>query len=179
MDPLIWGAGAKTLEVFLEPTCPFSAKAFGKLDELLARAGEDKLTIKIRLLSQPWHQFSPTVTRAILAAAMTGGGKTAAKAVMTAVFQHREQFVLANHCSGPNLDLSIREVLQLIEKLGGIAISSPFQLLEVTNAMKWQAKYARQNGAHSTPTFMVDGIILNDMSSGDTVDGWMEKIGLS
>ena len=57
-EPLIWGRGPRTFEAFLEPTCPYSAKAFPKLAELLAAAGEDRLTVKIRLLSQPWHLFS-------------------------------------------------------------------------------------------------------------------------
>jgi hypothetical protein len=35
-DPLVWGHGPRVFEVFLEPTCPFSVKAFGKLDDLLA-----------------------------------------------------------------------------------------------------------------------------------------------
>jgi hypothetical protein len=39
--------------MFLEPTCPFSVKAFGKFDDLLAQAGEDRITIKLRLQSQP------------------------------------------------------------------------------------------------------------------------------
>lgn len=53
-DPLAWGHGPRVLEAFLEPTCPFSVKAFGKLDELLAQAGEDRITVKLRLQSQPW-----------------------------------------------------------------------------------------------------------------------------
>ena len=32
-QPLVWGHGPRTLEVFLEPTCPFSVRAFNKLDE--------------------------------------------------------------------------------------------------------------------------------------------------
>ena len=35
-QPLVWGHGARTFEVFLEPTCPFSVKTFNKLDALLA-----------------------------------------------------------------------------------------------------------------------------------------------
>lgn len=178
-DPLVWGHGRKTLEVFLEPTCPFSARAFDKLDELLARSGEDRLTIKIRLLSQPWHLFSPVVTRAILAASTTAGGKAAAKAVMAAVFAHREEFVLTNHCSGPHLDQSLRDVLNLIERYSGIQVSAPFESSELTNAMTWQARYARQNGIHTTPTFMVDGLVNADMSSGDSVETWLTKLCLS
>lgn len=68
VEPLVWGQGPRVFEVFLEPTCPFSAKAFAKLDPLPSRAGEDRLTVKIRLLSQPWHLFSGIVTRSILAA---------------------------------------------------------------------------------------------------------------
>jgi hypothetical protein len=29
-DPLVWGHGTRIFEVFLEPTCPFSVKTFGK-----------------------------------------------------------------------------------------------------------------------------------------------------
>jgi len=178
-DPLVWGHGSKTLEIFLEPTCPFSARAFGKLDELLAQVGEDRLTIKVRLLSQPWHLFSPVVTRAILAASTTAGGKSAAKAVLAAVFAHREEFILTDHCSGPNLDQSIRGILGLIERYSGIQVSTPFAFPELERDMKWQARYARQNGIHTTPTFMVDGLVAADMSSGDTVETWRTKLGLS
>src|ERR1700719_3508886 len=34
-DPLVWGHGPRIFEVFLEPTCPFSVRAFGKLEDLL------------------------------------------------------------------------------------------------------------------------------------------------
>ena len=44
-DPLVWGRGPRAFEVFLEPTCPFCVKAFGKLDELLGHAGEDRITV--------------------------------------------------------------------------------------------------------------------------------------
>jgi hypothetical protein len=179
-DPLVWGHGAKTLEVFLEPTCPFSARAFGKLDELLDRAGAAHLTIKIRLISQPWHPFSPVVTRAVLAASTLEAGKAAAKAVLAAVFAHRDEFDLIRHCSGPNLDRSPRDILRLIERYSGIAVAGPFErLVEIEADMKWHAKYVRQNGIHVSPTFMIDGLIAPDMSSGDTVQSWLAKLGLA
>src|SRR6478752_5434340 len=89
-DPLVWGHGPRIFEVFLEPTCPFSVKAFGKLDDLLDQAGEDRITVKLRLQSQPWHMYSGVIVRCILAASTLEGGKTAAKSVMAAVAAHRE-----------------------------------------------------------------------------------------
>jgi hypothetical protein len=56
-DPLAWGHGPRLFEVFHEPTCPFSVKAFGKLDALLEELGEDRITIKLHLQSQPCHSI--------------------------------------------------------------------------------------------------------------------------
>ena len=76
-EPLTWGQGARVFEVFLEPTCPFSANAFGKLDETLQSAGASNVTLKIWLHSQPWHLFSGVITRCALAASTLGEGKGA------------------------------------------------------------------------------------------------------
>ena len=102
-DPLVWGYGSRVFEIFLEPTCPFSVKALGKLDDLLAQAGEDRITVKIRLQSQPWHMYSSVVVRCILAASTLENGKEAARAVMAAVAAHRQEFEFDQHCSGPIL----------------------------------------------------------------------------
>src|SRR5689334_4596823 len=67
-DPLVWGHRPRVFEVFLEPTYPFSVKAFGKLDDLLGEAGAHRITIKLRLQSQPWHMYSGVIVRCILAA---------------------------------------------------------------------------------------------------------------
>src|SRR5262245_55439465 len=91
-DPLVWGHGPRVFEVFLKPTCPFSVRAFNKLDDLLAQVGEDRITVKIRLQSQPWHMYSGVITRYILAASTLQAGKQAAKTVMAAVAAHREEF---------------------------------------------------------------------------------------
>ena len=103
-DPLIWGHGPKVFDIFLEPTCPFSARAFGKLDALLEKAGADNITVKLRLLSQPWHMFSGVITRAILAASTLDGGRDTAKAVMAAVYAHRDDYEFTDHAAGPNMD---------------------------------------------------------------------------
>jgi len=86
---LAWGHGPRVFEMFLEPTCPFSNRALGKLKDLLAAAGEDKITVKIRLHSQPWHLYSGVIVRAILAASTLENGRDAALRVMEAVAAHR------------------------------------------------------------------------------------------
>lgn len=44
--------------------------------------------------------------------------------------------------------------------------------------VKWQAKYTRQNGVHVTPTFMIDGWVAPDTSSGGAVEVWLGTLGV-
>jgi len=175
-DPLVWGHGPRVLEMFLEPTCPFSVKAFGKLDDLLAQAGEDRIAVKIRLQSQPWHMYSGVVVRCILAASTLEGGKEAAKAVMAAVAAHRQEFEFDNHCSGLNLDTTPNDVIARIEGYSGAKLSEAFANPDLDREIKLHCKYARQNGIHVSPTFMIDGVVQTDMSSGDAVSDWVSRL---
>jgi hypothetical protein len=175
-DPLSWGRGPRLFEVFLEPTCPYSVRAFGKLDETLALAGEDRITIKIRLQSQPWHMYSGVVVRCILAASTLPGGKEAAKAVMAAVGAHREEFEFARHCGGPNMDVTPNEIIARIEAYSGLRLADIFAVPDLTQDVKWHVKYARQNGIHVSPTFMIDGLVQTNMSSGDAVSDWVARL---
>lgn len=177
-DDLSWGHGPKIMEIFLEPTCPFSGRAFFKLMPLLEAAGRDRLTVKIRINSQPWHTFSSVVSRAILAASGTEGGKEAAFRAMAAVFEHREDYILAEHRRGPNMECTPEEILRRIAEHSGLDLRKEFERKEVTNLMKFQVRYARQNGIHGTPTFMVDGLVNEKMSSGDEVEAWIAELGL-
>ena len=172
--PLSLGHGPTELELFLEPTCPYSKIAFGKLRPLLAALGEDKLTIKIRFLSQPWHLFSGIVTRAILAASATAGGTEAALKAMAGIYRNREDFEFEEgHCSGPNMTRTPADILRAISEIVGVDLSAPFCLRSVDRALRWHTKYARQNGVHVSPTFAIDGIIEPAMSSGQTIDEWV------
>ena len=175
-DPLVWGHGPRLFEAFLEPTCPYSAKALAKLDPLLAEAGADRITIKIRLHSQPWHLYSPVIVRCILAASTLEGGKTAAKSVMAAVAAHREEFEFDRHCSGPNLDATPNDIIRRIERYSGVKLAEAFAIPDLDREVKWHCRYARQNGIHVSPTFMVDGLVRTDMSSGDPVADWVARL---
>ncbi len=175
-DPLTWGHGPRVFEMFLEPTCPFSVKAFGKLDETLAAAGADRITIKIRLQSQPWHMYSGVIVRCILAASTLPAGKAAAKAVMAAVAAHREEFEFTRHSGGPNMDATPNDIIARIEAYSGVKVANAFALPTLDRDVKWHCKYARQNGIHVSPTFMIDGLVQLDISSGDAVADWVSRL---
>ena len=178
-EPIELGHGRVELEVFLEPTCPFSKRAFGKLQPLLDAVGEDKLTIKIRFVSQPWHLFSGIVTRCILAATATEGGKQAGLSAMNAVFDHREEFEFEDHCSGPNMERTPAQIIAHISKLTGIDIADAFKLKSVDQALRWHTKYTRQTGVHVSPTFAVNRLINNNMGSGQSIEDWSKELGLA
>jgi glutaredoxin len=175
-DPLVWGHGPRVFEVFLEPTCPYSKRALGKLDALLAEAGEDRITVKIRLHSQPWHLYSGVVVRCILAASTLPDGKEAAKKVMQAVAAHREEFEFEKHHAGANRDATPNDIIRRIEGYSGLKLMDAFSIPDLDREMKWHAKYARQNGVHTSPSFMIDGIVQPDMGSGDEVSKWAERL---
>lgn len=168
------GHGNVELEVFLEPTCPFSKRAFEKLPSLVSAVGEDKLTVNIRFVSQPWHLFSGIVTRSILAASATDGGTAAALKAMAAIYQNRDNFEFENHCSGPNMNRTPAEIVDDISKLTGIDLSEAFKLKSVDQALRWHTKYSRQNGIHSSPTFVINGLVEPAMSSGQTIEEWSQ-----
>lgn len=175
-EPLIWGTGPHLFEVFIEPTCPFSVKALNKLDALLERAGADQIRIQIWLQSQPWHLYSGVVVRAVLAASTLPNGRDAAKTLLQAVADHREEFEFENHCLGPNRDATPNDILHRLEATSGIDLIAAFEQPDLDTLIKRHCKYARQNGIHVSPTFMVDGLVQPSLGSGDAVEDWLKAL---
>src|SRR5262249_37493016 len=145
-------------------------------DDLLAQAGEDRITLKLRLQSQPWHMYSGVIVRCILAASTLAGGKAAAKAVLAAVGAHREEFEFQRHCRGPNMDAPPSAITKRLEDYSGVKVAEAFATPDLDREVKWHCKYARQNGIHVSPTFMIDGVVQADMSSGDAVADWAKRL---
>ncbi len=175
-DPLSWGHGPRVFEMFLEPTCPFSNRALGKIEETLALAGEDRITLKIRLQSQPWHLYSGVLTRCVLAASTLPEGKTAARRVLDAIAAHRDEFEFEQHAYGANMDATPRQIVARLEGYGGVKLAEAFAIPDLDREIKWHCKYSRQNGIHVSPTFMIDGLVQNDMGSGDAVSAWVARL---
>lgn len=174
--PLTWGNGPDLFEIFIEPTCPFSVKALGKLEALLAAVGEQRVTLKVRLHSQPWHLYSGVVTRCVIAASTLADGRDKAWAVLAAVGDHRDEFVFENHGTGPNRHTTPDEIIARIERYSDVALADAFAISDLDREIKWHCKYARQNGIHGSPTFMLNGLIRPELGSGDAVDDWAEAI---
>ena len=178
LAPLVLGHGPIELEIFLEPTCPFSKRAFEKLPALLDAVGSDQLTIRIHLLSQPWHLYSGVVCKGILAASTFPDGTDLALKVMAGVFAEREAFEFEGHCSGPNMDRTPAQILAALSDIAGTDISEAFCLRSVDRALRRHTRYARQVGAHESPTFMIDRLIAPAMSSGQSIDEWRRQLAL-
>jgi hypothetical protein len=104
------------------------------------------------------------------------GGKEAAKTVMMAVARHREEFEFTRHCSGPNMDATPRDIIARLEGYSGLPLADAFAIPDLDREIKWHCKYARQNGVHVSPTFMIDGLVQSGMSSGDGVSDWVTRL---
>ena len=54
-------------------------------------------------------------------------------------------------------------------------LAEAFAIPDLDREVKWHCKYARQNGIHVSPTFMVDGVVQPDISSGDPIADWVAR----
>ena len=169
---LTFGHGPTELEVFLEPTCPYSKRAFEKFPALVEAAGADRLTIVIRLNSQPWHLYSGLICRGILAASAARGAD-AGIAVMAGVYADRDDFEFDGHCSGANMDRTPAQILSALSALADADLTGPFCWKTVDKAFRWHVRYGRQMGIHSSPTFAINRMVEPQMSSGQTIDEWV------
>jgi hypothetical protein len=95
---------------------------------------------------------------------------------MAAIADHREEFEFARHASGPNMDVTPNQIIERLETYSGVQLKEAFALPDLDREIKWHSKYARQNGIHVSPTFMIDGLVQADMSSGDDVETWVAKL---
>jgi hypothetical protein len=167
--------GLASSRCFWSRPARFPSRLSGNSD-LLDQAGEDHITIKLQLQSQPWHMYSGVIVRCILAASTLEGGRTAAKSVMAAVAAHREEFEFDRHCRGPNLDATPNDIIRRIELYSGVKLAEAFAIPDLDREVKRHCRYARQNGIHVSPTFMIDGLVQHDMSSGDPVADWVARL---
>jgi hypothetical protein len=116
------------------------------------------------------------IVRAILAASTLDNGRDAAWRVMEAVAAHRDEFEFDSHCTGPNRTATPNDIIARIERTSGVKLADAFDIPDLDKAIKLHCRYARQNGIHVSPTFMIDGLVQPDMSSGDAVSAWAKRL---
>lgn len=54
--------------------------------------------------------------------------------------------------------------------------SSTITIPNLDREIKWHCKLARQNGIHVSPTFLIDGLVQPEISSGDKVSDWAVRL---
>ena len=65
---------------------------------------------------------------------------------------------------------------RLPRRYSGVKLAEAFAISDLDREVKWHCRYARQNGIHVSPTFMVDGLVQTDMSSGGPVADWVARL---
>ena len=68
------------------------------------------------------------------------------------------------------------DIIVRIEGYSGVKLAAAFAIPDLDREIKWHCKYARQNGIHVSPTFMIDGLVQAEMSSGDAVSDWAARL---
>ncbi|KIM46542.1 hypothetical protein M413DRAFT_65587 [Hebeloma cylindrosporum] len=173
-----------TLDLFLDYVCPYSAKIAFKVDTvlrpLIGPGGpyEGKVKVIIRLQVQPWHATSTLVHEAALAALRVSPENFWAFSI--ALFKRQEEYF-----DGPTVDLTIRQIREKLSQLAtevlpANTIKEFKELLTirgsanggtgVTDDLKYNVKFARQNSIHVSPTALWDGLVQNQVGS-----AWLEK----
>ncbi|ANL80491.1 hypothetical protein AMC82_CH04092 [Rhizobium phaseoli] len=127
-------------------------------------------------IAAPWHMYSGVIVRCIIAASTLEGGKETAKKVLAAVAAHREEFEFDHHAGGANMDATPNQIIERLEGYSGVKLKDAFAIADLDREIKWHCRYARQNGIHVSPTFMIDGLVQADVSRGDEVATWVKKV---
>ncbi|KAF8632314.1 hypothetical protein AX15_001937 [Amanita polypyramis BW_CC] len=177
-----------TLDVFLDYVCPYSAKLFRTIDSVVKPLVEEggkyhgKVKVIFRPQVQPWHATS-TYTHEAGIAAIAASPENFYKFALL-LFKRQEEFF-----DIPVLNLT---AIQIRAKLAEIAAEvmpedavtkfedllknkgSPNGGVSVTDNLKYNIKYGRQNSIHVSPTVLWDGLVAPEISSSWGEVEWTE-----
>jgi hypothetical protein len=197
LPPLPLGFGSPLIpqiEVFIDYTCPFSAKLFNTLSKLKADDQSQKLCEKVNFvyhcLPQPWHPQGIVIAETVLALVKVQGSSCFTSA-SSSLFDPKIQPLFWDDEVG---DLSRSGIQDLVLKhtigegegessirqqvLSSLAIlpNSGNGGNEITTTLKQVVKYHRLRGIHVTPTVVINGIEAPDVGSGWSVEEWRNKL---
>jgi hypothetical protein len=74
------------------------------------------------------------------------------------------------------MDATPNAIIARVESYSGVTLAAAFAIPDLDREIKWHCRYARQNGIHVSPTFMIDGLVQSDMGSGDAVADWAARL---
>jgi len=175
-----------TLDIFVDYVCPFSARLAKKVETIIkpllgpGSKYEGKVKVIIRLHAQPWHASSTLTHEAGLAVLRASPENFWPFSLE--LFKHQEDFF-----DVPSQDLTPRQIREKLAQIASNFLSSDalaeFKNLltpkdwnegtGVTNDLKYNTKFSRQNGIHVSPTVMWDGLVANEVSSGWDQEDWV------
>lgn len=181
--------GAKAhIEVYLDYTCPFSAKAYFMLFNKVSPHYGDKLAVTFYHQVQSWHPQSAYCHEAALAVTAVAGQDAFWK-FSNALMENQ-----ADYFDTVTYDLTRRQIYEKLADLAatvGVDKAKVLEALEldkkaiadgaqnpgnsVTQSMKWEMKASRQMSMHVSPTTTLNGIVY-DTSSGWTLEQWTELL---
>lgn len=190
-----------TIEVYLDYTCPFSAKMFKTLHtDLFPRFSSGasplggvpsplgrRIQFIIRPQIQPWHPSSTLTHEAAVAVALLAPEKFISFAA--ALFAHQNDYFDVNVVNETR-NQTYRKLARLAKDSVGLDEETVYKMLEipdkpaedgslnvgnkVTDDLKVLVKMARLVGVHVSPTVYLDGVEAREISSGWTADQWVE-----
>ncbi|KAB5549778.1 thioredoxin-like protein [Coniochaeta sp. 2T2.1] len=184
-----------TIEVYLDYTCPFSAKMFKTLHQsLIPRLRPSPLGHKVQLIFrpqiQPWHPSSTLTHEAALAVSRLAPAKFWDFAA--ALFADQKSYFDVGVVNETR-NATYRRLAKLARESVGVDEEEVYRLLEVpdrpgkdgalnvgngvTDDLKVLVKMARLVGVHVSPTVLLDGVEAREISSSWDVDQWIEWLG--
>lgn len=181
-----YGSGANVFELFLDIVCPFSAKQFKTLFDDVFPSLPANVTFVFRSQVQPWHPSSTLVHESLIAVSLLQPDKF--WEYTRKLFEVSDKFYDSHTVDEARSATYYR--LSRIASSVGVNESKFLDLLtikglshddtgknggnKVTDLLKLQIKYGRQNGIHVSPSIVVNGLIDPSISSSFTKKDWSE-----
>ncbi|KAJ1814758.1 hypothetical protein LPJ75_002632 [Coemansia sp. RSA 2598] len=179
--------GPHTLEIFLDYTCPFSAKIWRALQsQVLPWLETQPVTVIFRHQVQPWHPNSTLLHEAALAVEKIN--PSAFALYSTALFDKQKQFFDETTANQSRTEM-YKQLALLATSVNAVNDSvAVLQMLDVqpvatadearnagnavTSDLKYHIKLARAQGIHVSPTVVLDGIRDDGVSSSWGLEQW-------
>lgn len=187
------GPEAVAVELWMDVTCPFSAKMMATLLDGGVLRAHPTVRFVVHQVVQPWHPQSTLVHEALFAARRLVASPRDAVFLkfVSALFAAQPDFTdvhvwneprstvhakLRALASDAGLDAdALQQLLDINQKLVDDGMKNPGS--GVTADLKAAVKYHRKRGVHVTPTVFVNGIEAAQIGSSASAAQWAEFLG--